>query len=70
MDSIQRLNAALKGQRIDQIPVVPKIWVDYAAHVTKTNIENVITDLLTALRVIALAGRKLGVDGFGNFIFP
>lgn len=70
MSSTDRLVSAIKGQDIDRIPVVPKIWVDYAARVTNTDIKQVITDPLTALRVIALAGVRHRVDAVRQFQFP
>jgi len=70
MKPTERFIAALKGQNVDRIPVVPKIWVDYGARVTETDIKYVITDPLTALRVIALAGVKYGFDAVRQFYFP
>jgi uroporphyrinogen-III decarboxylase len=60
MNSRERVIAALKNQQGDRVPVIPKIWVDFPARVTNTGIRDVIRDPLTALRVIALAGRKIG----------
>jgi hypothetical protein len=70
MNAAERFEIALKGGKPDRIPVVPKIWVDFAAKVTNTPIEDVIQNPLTALRVIALAGQKLGIDAVRQFHFP
>jgi uroporphyrinogen-III decarboxylase len=70
MNPNERMHAAMKGLEVDRIPVVPKIWVDLAANLTHTDIRQVITDPLIALRVIAQAGMELGVDAVRLFHFP
>jgi hypothetical protein len=70
MKSLIRFKIALNGGKPDRIPVVPKIWVDFAARITNTPILDVIQNPLTAMRVIALAGQKLGVDAVRQFHFP
>jgi uroporphyrinogen-III decarboxylase len=70
MNTTQRFKTALRGGKPDRIPVVPKIWVDFAAKATNTPIEDIIQNPLTALRVIALAGKKLDVDAVRQFHFP
>ncbi|HBG28023.1 MAG: hypothetical protein A2Y10_17505 [Planctomycetes bacterium GWF2_41_51] len=64
-----RFIAALRNEKVDRVPVVPKIWVDFSARVTNASILDVIQDPLTALRVIALAGKKLGLDAVRQFHF-
>ncbi len=66
----ERMHAAMRGMGVDRIPVVPKIWVDFAARLANLEISQVITDPLVALRVIADAGVKLGVDAVRQFHFP
>jgi hypothetical protein len=70
MNATERFKTALRGGRPDRIPTTPKIWVDFAAKATKTPIEDIIQSPLTSLRVIALAGQKLGVDAVRQFHFP
>ncbi len=70
MKHCERFLSALKGLPTDRIPVVPKIWVDSSANITGTSILDVIKDPLTALRVIAMAGKKLGLDAVRQFPFP
>jgi uroporphyrinogen-III decarboxylase len=70
MNASQRFLNALKGKAVDRIPVVPKIWVDFSANVTGTDLKDIIQDPSTALRVIALAGKKLELDAVRQFHFP
>lgn len=70
MTSNERFISALKCREVDRVPVVPKIWVDFAARVTDTPIADVIQDPLTALHVIARAGEKIGADAVRQFMFP
>jgi len=70
MNSKERFISALRNEPVDYVPVVPKIWVDFAARVTKVSLVDVILEPLTALRVIALAGRKLQLDAVRQFPFP
>jgi len=70
MNAKERFLAALKGQSVDRVPVSPKIWVDYSAKLLGTDIRDVLTDPLTALRVIPLAAIKLGFDSARQFPFP
>lgn len=70
MTGNERLISALKFQKVDRVPVVPKIWVDFAARVTKTPIVDVIQDPVKAFRVIAQAGEQLGLDAVRQFTFP
>jgi hypothetical protein len=50
--------------------VVPKIWVDLASRLLGTELTEVITDPLAALRVIAEAGLACRVDAVRQFHFP
>jgi len=70
MTAGERLRAAIEGRAPDRVPVVPKIWVDLAAALTGTPLTEVIADPLTALRVIADAGRLCRVDAVRQFHFP
>jgi hypothetical protein len=70
MNATERFKIALNGGKPDRIPAAPKIWVDFAAKATNTPIEDIIQNPLTALRVIALAGKKLDVDAVRQFHFP
>ena len=66
----ERIYTAMSGKIPDRVPVVPKIWVDLAARMTGTRLTEVITDPLTALRVIVEAGVQCHVDGVRQFHFP
>lgn len=70
MDAWQRVYTAVSGRTPDRVPVVPKIWVDLGANLTGTELTEVVADQVTALRVIADAGRICGVDGVRLFHFP
>ena len=65
----ERFLNALKGKEVDRVPVVPKIWVDFSAKVTGTSLIDIIQYPLTALKVIAKAGKKLEVDAVRQFHF-
>jgi hypothetical protein len=67
---IERVYTAIDGGAPDRVPVVPKIWVDLGARLTDTPLTEAIADPLTALRVIARAGRECGVDAVRQFHFP
>jgi hypothetical protein len=54
----------------DRVPVVPKIWVDLGARLTGTPLTEVVIDPLTALEVIARAGKICRVDAVRQFHFP
>jgi hypothetical protein len=54
----------------ERVPVVPKIWVDLGARLTETPLTEVVADPLTALRVIARAGKSCRVDAVRQFHFP
>jgi len=66
----EKIYTAIDGGMPDRVPVVPKIWVDLGARLTGTPLTEVVTDPLTALRVIARAGRECGVDAVRQFHFP
>lgn len=70
MTAYQRVYTAIDGGVPDRVPAVPKIWVDLGAALTKTPLVEVVKDPMTALRVIAEAGRLCGVDGVRQFHFP
>jgi len=65
-----RLYAAINGEVPDRVPVVPKIWVDLASRLLGTEPTKIITDPLSALRIIAEAGLLCGVDAVRQFHFP
>ncbi|MEN6383972.1 MAG: uroporphyrinogen decarboxylase family protein [Phycisphaerales bacterium] len=69
MNPAERFKAALTRKKVDRVPVVPKIWVDSSAKLTNMPILDVIQDPLTALKVIALVGKKLGIDAIRQFHF-
>jgi uroporphyrinogen-III decarboxylase len=66
----ERIYTAISCKVPDRVPVVPKIWVDLAARLTGRGLIEVITDPLTALRVILEAGLMCEVDGVRQFHFP
>lgn len=70
MKNERRIFTALSGGKPDRVPSVPKIWVDSAARLTETNILDVITDPLAALRVIADAAVLCKCDAARQFHFP
>lgn len=65
-----RFISALKREKTDRVPVVPKIWVDFAAKYTNTSFYDIITNPLTALSVIAKTGFELNLDAVRQFPFP
>jgi hypothetical protein len=70
MTAWERVYTAIDGGVPDRVPVVPKIWVDLGARLTDTSLTEVVADPLTALRVIARAGRACRVDAVRQFHFP
>lgn len=70
MNAAERIYRAIDGGQPDRVPVVPKIWVDLGARLTGTDPVQVVSDPLTALRVIADAGRLCRVDAVRLFHFP
>jgi uroporphyrinogen-III decarboxylase len=66
----ERIYTAISCKVPDRVPVVSKIWVDLAARLTGRSLTEVITDPLTALRVILEAGLMCEVDGVRQFHFP
>jgi len=70
MKSCERFIAALKNKPVDRVPVVPKIWVDFSAKIAGVDLKDVIQDKLTALRVIAITGKRLGFDAVRQFHSP
>jgi len=54
----ERIYKAISFDTPDRVPSIPKIWVDLAANLTKTDLRKVIEDPLTALRVIIDAAIK------------
>lgn len=70
MTANERVYTAMDGGMPDRVPVVPKIWVDLGAALTNTPLVDVVTNPMTALRVIAGAGRLCRVDAVRLFHFP
>lgn len=70
MQPNERLYAAISGAVPDRIPVVPKIWVDFAANYCGTPLTQVITAPQTALDILIKAGIRLGLDAVRQFHFP
>jgi len=66
----ERIYKAISGETPDRVPSIPKIWVDLAANLTRTDLRKVIEDPLTALRVIVDAALMVGADGARQFHFP
>jgi len=66
----ERIYKAISGETTDRVPSIPKILVDLAANLTKTDLKKVIEDPLTALRVIVDAAIMVGADGARQFHFP
>jgi len=66
----ERIYKAISFDTPDRVPSIPKIWVDLAANLTKTDLRKVIEDPLTALRVIIDAAIMVGADGARQFHFP
>ena len=70
MTPYERIRTAMSGRKPDRVPVIPKIWVDLGARLTDTPLRDVVEDPVTALEVIALTGKRLGVDAVRQFHFP
>ena len=70
MTACKRTYTAIDGGAPDRVPVVPKIWVDLGARLTDTPLADVVADPLTALQVIARAGKACRVDAVRQFHFP
>jgi len=70
MTAAERVEAALRGDRPDRVPFVPKIWVDFSAQFCGVPLREVIEDPVEALVVILRAGRGLGLDGVRQFALP
>ena len=66
----ERIYRAISCKAPDRVPVVPKIWVDLAAYLTGRSLVDVISDPLTALRVIVEASLLCRVDGVRQFHLP
>jgi uroporphyrinogen-III decarboxylase len=66
----ERLATAIAGGTPDRVPVVPKIWVDLGAALTGTDLCDVITDPMAALRVVLEAGRLCRADAIRVFHLP
>ena len=70
MFEAERVYTALDGGTPDRVPVVPKIWVDLGAELTRTPLTEVITNPQIALEVIARAGAACRADAVRQFHFP
>lgn len=66
----ERLHRTLAGEATDQVPYVPKIWLDLAALLTDTDMLAVIEDPFLALKVMVDAGLMVGADGVRQFFIP
>lgn len=66
----ERIYKTISGDTPDRVPSMPKIWVDLAANLAKTDLRKVIEDPLTALRVIVDAALMVEADGARQFHFP
>ena len=60
----------MDGDVPDRVPVVPKIWVDLASRLLGTELTEVVTDPLTALRVIAERAqeKETGARGLRSIV--
>lgn len=70
MKAIERVYTALSGGVPDRVPVVPKIWVDFAARYTETPLTEILADPQKALDIVVDAGIGLGFDAVRQFHFP
>ncbi len=66
----ERFYTAISNRAPDRVPVMPKLWVDSAAHLTSTDLIEVISNPQTALDIVFEAGRMCGVDGIRQFHLP
>ena len=70
MQPAERLYTAVSNRTPDQVPVLPKIWVDSAASLTGTDLLEVISNPQTALDIVFEAGKMCQVDGVRQFHLP
>lgn len=70
MNYNERLYSAISRGVPDAVPVVPKIWVDFAARYTKTPLHEVVADPQKALDIIFETGVSLKIDAVRLFNFP
>lgn len=66
----ERLYTAISGGVPDRVPVVPKIWVDFSAKYTNTNIYEIIENPYKTLEVLVETGLSLKLDAVRQFHFP
>jgi uroporphyrinogen-III decarboxylase len=60
----------MSGGKADRVPVIPKMWVDTAAHLTGTPLLDVVRDPETALRVMIDAALLCKSDAIRIWHFP
>ncbi len=70
MNAKQRVFTAISGGRPDQVPVIPKMWVDLAAAILGVDLKEIVTNPETALRVMTDAGRACAFDAVRMWHFP
>jgi uroporphyrinogen-III decarboxylase len=70
LTSPERLRRAFAGEAVDRVPFVPKIWLDLAAILTRTEMRAIIEDPFLALKVMVDAGLRVEADGVRQFLIP
>ena len=70
MNCFDRLYSAISGKIPDRVPYLPKIWIDLACKINKTEYESIINNPYLILDELAKAYIEVGADGFRQFHFP
>ena len=66
----QRFYTAISAKTPDRIPTLPKVWVDLAAVLTGTPLQQIIEEPVTAMSVIVDACLDIGTDAARLFHLP
>ncbi len=70
MNGFNRIYNILSKEKTDCVPFMPKIWVKLACGITKTPLEEILSDSYRAMEVILEAGKICNLDGVRIFRFP
>lgn len=71
MTGKERFHAAMAGLKTDCVAVMPKMWVDVAAHVMGLELADVLGgDPARVTAVVVDAAKRLGADGARLLLFP
>lgn len=70
MESLERFKSAIRGEKVDRLPVLPKIWVASACEITGQNPLRVCECPNAVLEVVVEASEMTQSDGARLFLFP